>query len=55
MEHGHGDRQAHEPEGIGFSNFTLVQNRETHTLDLYMVVTGHSPTKSYKCILTLLQ
>ena len=48
------DRRPHEPEGIQFSNFTLVQNRETHTLDLYMVVTGHSPTKNYKYIVTLI-
>jgi hypothetical protein len=49
------DRQPHEPKGIEFSNFTLIQNRETHTIDLYMVVTGHSPTKNYKYILTFVQ
>jgi len=49
------DRQPDEPESIQFSNFTLVQNRETHTLDLYMVVTGHSPTKNYKYVVTLIQ
>ena len=49
------DRQPDEPEGIEFSNFSLLQNRETHTLDLYMVVTGHSPTKNYKYVVTLIR
>ena len=49
------DRRPHEPEGIQFSNFTLIQNRETDALDLCMVVTGHSPTKNYKYVVTLVQ
>ncbi|MEO2049498.1 MAG: sialidase family protein [Pirellulales bacterium] len=49
------DRQPIEPEGIEFSNFTLVQNRQTHALDLYMVVTGHSPTKNYKYVVILIR
>ncbi len=46
------DRQTDEPEGIEFSNFTLLENREAHTLDLYMVVKGYSSTKNYKYIVT---
>ena len=46
------DRQADQPEGIEFSNFTLLQDRETHKLHLYIVVKGHSPTKNYKYLVT---
>ena len=49
------DRQADQPESIEFSNFTLLENRETLALDLYMVVKGHSPTKNYKYVLTFVQ
>jgi len=52
------DRAPDQPGGIQFSNFSLLENRETHALELYITPIGCDPkdwrnADCYKYVLTL--
>jgi len=52
------DRAPGQPGGIQFSNFSLLENRETHALELYITPIGCDPkdwrnADCYKYTLTL--
>jgi hypothetical protein len=54
------DRKPDQPAGIQFSNFALLEDRETHALHLYMAVIGEDPSSvfnadNYKYIITMAQ
>ena len=53
------DRKPGQPAAIQFSNFTLLEDHETHALHLYMAVLGEDPNNvfnadNYKYIITTL-
>lgn len=41
------DRQPGQPAGIQFSNFSLLENRETHDLELYLTAYGEDAANTY--------
>jgi hypothetical protein len=52
------DKQPGQTDAIQFSNFSLLEDRETHALELYMTLYGEFPSSTwdadnYKYIVTL--
>jgi hypothetical protein len=42
------DRQPDQGAGIQFSNFSLLENRETHALELYLTTYGQDPNADWR-------
>jgi hypothetical protein len=52
------DRQPGQPDAIQFSNFALLEDRETNAMNLYMTILGAAPDNvftadSYKYVMTI--